>query len=196
MRQLRELINRGRTEFGQSQRLRIGVFVIAGILAFYSFLVLRDWRSGLHDHYVERRQYLRKLKALAGQNQWVARAEAMARIRSALEAEIPTAASPGLAQASAQTWVRDLALTHGVAVQVQAQTPQAVEGQPGLWREPMVISGPLPPRAVLNLIQQIEKRSSLSVIEEATIFNRENQTFQLTIVSFVRVAGGDANVAR
>lgn len=189
MSRLGEGIARARLEFSQNQRLRIGVFVIAGILAFYSFLVLRDWRASLQDHYVERRQYLRKLKGLAGQSQWPARAEAIARSRRALEAEIPTVASPGLAQAAAQTWLRDMAAVHGEAVQVQSQPAQAVDGQPGLWRLPMVLSGALPTRSVLNLIEQVEKRRSLSVIDQALIINRENQTFELTVVSYARVAG-------
>lgn len=190
MSRLGDAFGRARLEFSQNQRLRIGVVLIAGILALYSFLVLRDWRASLQDHYVERRQYLRKLKGLAGQSQWPARAEAIARSRRALEAEIPTVASPGLAQAGAQTWLRDLVAVHGAGVQVQSQPPQAVEDHPGLWRVPIVISGALPPRSVLNLIQQVEKRSSLSVIEQALIINRENQTFELTVVSYARVSGG------
>lgn len=188
--------NRARNEFARNQRLRFGVLVMAAILAFYSFLVLRDWRAGLHDQYVERRQYLRKLKSLAGQNQWPVRAEQMSRVRKALEAEIPAFASQGLAQASAQTWARDLAAVHGSAVQVQSQPSQPVDGQPELWRVPVVLTGSLPPRAVVNLIQQIEKRGSLSVVEQALILNRENQTFQLTVVSFVRVAGRGVDAAR
>ena len=193
---LGEWRDRARTEFVQNQRLRIGILVIAGILAFYSFLVLLDWRTALHGDYVERRQYLRKLNSLAGQSQWPVRAEQMSRLRRALEAEIPVLASQGLAQASAQTWVRDLAAVYGPAVQVQSQPPERIEGQPELWRVPIVISGSLPPKAVLGLIERIEKRGSLSVIEQALILNRENQTFQLTVVSFVRVAGGSADADR
>lgn len=187
---------RARNELAQNQRLRFGVLVIAAILAFYSFLVLRDWRADLHDRYVERRQYLRKLKSLAGQNQWPVRAEQMSRFRKALEAEIPTFPSQGLAQASAQTWASDLAAVRGSSVQVQSQPSQPVDGQPELLRVPVVLSGSLPPRAVLSLIEQIEKRGSLSVIEQASILNRENQTFQLTVVSFVRVPGRGDDAAR
>ena len=190
---IREQVARARLELAQNKRLRLGLFAIAGILAFYSFLVLTDLRSSLHEQYVERREYLRKIRALAGQDQWIERAEQISRVRKALEAEIPSFASPGLAQASAQTWVRDMAAVHGTAVRVQTQLPEAVEGTPGLWRIPMMISGSLPPRPVLNLIQNIEKRTSLAVIEESLILNRQNQTFQLTVVSYVRVAGGAAD---
>ena len=190
MSQVQDWIKLARNELAQNQRLRIGILAIAGIVVFYAFLVLGDWRSSLHEQYVERRQYLRKLRELAGQSQWTVRADAISRVRKELEAQIPVVASPGLAQASAQTWIRSLAAVHGSAVQVQSQPPLAVDGQPGLWRIPLVVSGTLAPRTVVNLVQQIEKHSSLSVIEEATILNRENQTFQLTVVSYARVAGG------
>ncbi len=196
MKALRELAARARLELAQNQRLRIGVLAIAAILAFYSFLVLNDLRASLLEQYVERRQYLRKLRVVAVQKDWPARAEEMQRVREALEAEIPAFASAGLAQASAQTWVRDLAAVHGEAVRVQTQSPEAIEGTPGLWRVPMVVSGSLAPRAVINLIQQIEKRTSLSVIEEALILNRQNQTFQLTVVSYARVTEGEVDAGR
>lgn len=193
MNSLRDLLARARLEFAQNQRLRIGVLAIAAILAFYSFLVLNDLRTSLHDQYVERRQYLRKLRTVAVQKEWPARAEEMSRVREALEAEIPEFASASLAQASVQGWVGELAAVHGTAVRVQTQPAEAIPGTPGLWRVPMVVSGSLAPRAVINLIQQVEKRTSLSVIEEALILNRQNQTFQLTVVSYARVAGGEAD---
>ncbi len=191
-----QLIAQARQELAKNPRLRLGLVVIVAILALYCALVLVDWRGRLQDQYVERRQYLHKLREMAKQDEWPARAEAAARVRKALEAEIPEVASIGLAQAGAQTWARDLAAVHGGAVQVQAQEPQAVEEQPGLMRVPIVLSGSLPPRAVLNMIQQIEKRGSLAVIEEAMLLNRENQTFQMTVVSYVRVAGDDADAGR
>lgn len=190
------LISQVRQELARNARLRLGLLLIAAILAFYAAVLMVDWRSGLHEHYVERRQFLRKLLDMANQDEWPARAAAAARVRKALEAEIPEVASLGLGQAAAQTWARDLTAVNGDAVQVQTREPQPVDQQPGLMRVPIVLSGALPPRAVLNIIQQIEKRGSLVVIEEAMLLNRENQTFQLTVVSYVRVTGDDTDASR
>lgn len=183
-------------DVARNPRLQLGLVAIATILVFYSALLLVDWRANLYKQYVERRHYLHKLRDMAIENEWPARAEASAQTRKALEAEIPAVASLSLAQAGAQTWARDLAAVHGAAVQVQAQEPQEVQGQPGLMRVPIVLSGTLAPRAVLNIIQQIEKRGSLAVIEESLLLNRENQTFQLTVVSYVRVTGADVDATR
>ncbi len=183
-------------ELAKNPRLRLGLAVIGVILAVYSALLLIDLRGRLHEHYVERRQYLQKLRQMASQDEWPLRAVSAAQMRKALEAEIPEVASIGLAQAGAQTWARDMAAVHGSAVQVQAQEPQEVEDQPGLMRVPITLSGALPPKAVLNIIQQVEKRGSLAVIEQAMLLNRENQTFQLTVVSYVHVAGENADAGR
>lgn len=192
----RERGRRLREELGGNARLRWGLVVISAILAVQLFLVLSDWRTSLHDRYVERRQYLRKLRTLAGQEQWLSRASEASRLRKALEAEIPEVATLGLAQANAQAWVRDLASAHGQTVRVQARPPAAIEGEPGLYKIPVVLSGSLPPAAVINLIQRVEKHPSLAVIENAVLLNRENRTFELAVVSFARVKEAPADAGR
>ena len=191
-----QLMAQVQQELAKNPRLRLGLAVIGVILAVYCALLLIDLRGRLHEHYVERRQYLQKLRQMASQDEWPLRAESAAQLRKALEAEIPEVASVGLAQAGAQSWARDMAAVHGSAVQVQAQEPQEVEEQPGLMRVPIILSGALPPKAVLNIIQQVEKRGSLAVIEQAMLLNRENQTFQVTVVSYVRVPRENADAAR
>ena len=191
-----QLMAQVQQELAKNPRLRLGLAVIGVILAVYCALLLIDLRGRLHEHYVERRQYLQKLRQMASQDEWPLRAESAAQLRKALEAEIPEVASVGLAQAGAQSWARDMAAVHGSAVQVQAQEPQEVEEQPGLMRVPIILSGALPPKAVLNIIQQVEKRGSLAVIEQAMLLNRENQTFQVTVVSYVRVPRENADAVR
>ena len=191
-----QLMAQVQQELAKNPRLRLGLAVIGVILAVYCALLLIDLRGRLHEHYVERRQYLQKLRQMASQDEWPLRAVSAAQMRKALEAEIPEVASVGLAQAGAQSWARDMAAVHGSAVQVQAQEPQEVEEQPGLMRVPIILSGALPPKAVLNIIQQVEKRGSLAVIEQAMLLNRENQTFQVTVVSYVRVPRENADAVR
>lgn len=181
-----------RKEIAGNRRLALGVAAIAAIVTVYAVLALADWRASLHERYVERRQYLRKVRSLAGQGAWEARAEQMRRLRKALEAEIPSAASPGLGQAMAQSWLRKQVEPYGPAVQVQTRPVEEVEGQPGLVRVPTVVSGALSPRSVVNLLRRIESNSTLTVVEQALILNRENQTFELTVVAYVRIGERDA----
>lgn len=177
-----------RRQWAGNRRLRLGVFAIAGILALYLFLVLQDWRAALAQEYGARTEHLYKMRALAGQDEWIERARVMAELREALEAEIPEATTPGLAQASVQGWVRDVVSAYGGdSVLVQPQDAVPVPGRPGLWRVPVAISGPLHPDRYLDLVAGIERRQSLSVIEQARVLNRENKTFSMTVVAYFRI---------
>lgn len=182
-----------RDEWSRNARLRWGVAVIALVIGVWVFLVLRDWRDALAEEYLDRHAYLVKMQSLVGQDEWLERAEAAARIRAALEAEIPLADTIGIAQATVQTWARDLVAASGAELQVQAQAAQEVEGHPGLFRVPVVISGGLQAPKVMELIRQVESYGSLAVIEESLIMNRQNETFSLTVVAYFQVQEGVAD---
>ncbi|MDG6348856.1 hypothetical protein QAA18_08930 [Luteimonas sp. 8-5] len=194
MKALAPALANARRELAANPRLRYGVLAIAAILVLYLFLVLQDWQSGLAERHASRSGYLAKMQALAGQEVWIQRAAAVARTRAALEAEIPEMATLGLAQASAQGWLRDAVVAFGQDVQVQAQTP-AQTSQGSIWRVPVVISGRLDPARYIQLLRQIESRPTLAVIEQATVVNRQNRTFSLTVVSYYRIKEAPADAA-
>lgn len=178
-------------------RLQAALGVIAALLGLYAVLVLLDLRKAQEDAYVERRLQLQKMRTLAGQDAWIGRAQAAARVRQALAAEIPEFETVGVAQAQLTSWVREIAQAFaGDAVQIQSQTAQQVAGEAGLWRIPVVLAGEAPPARVLDLMQQVERRSVLTVIEQALVMNRENKTFSLTVVAYVRVRGATQDATR
>lgn len=170
-------------------RLRTWTFVAAAIVGVYVFLVLSDWRMALAREHSERAVYMRKLRTLAGEPEWLERAQAAARLRKALEAQVSRAATLGIAQAEVQAWARERVAALGGQAQVVAQAPAEVEGQAGLWRIPVVISGTAEPDQVVQLIQLAERSQALAVIEQSTILNRENRTFSLTVVFYYLVEG-------
>lgn len=177
-----------RRQWVANRRLRIGIIAIGAIVALYLFLVLRDWRESLAVEYAARTEHLYKMQALAGQDEWLERARAMAEVRRGLEAELPDAATPGLAQASVQGWARDVVAAYGdegVTVQVNDAIP--VEGHPGVWRVPVAINGPLRADGYLDLVATIERRNTLAVIEQARVLDRENKMFALTMVAYFRI---------
>ena len=176
-----------RREWAANPRLRLGVVAIGVIVAIYLSLVLRDWNASLAQDYAERTGYLAKMQALAGQDAWIERAASAAEVRSALEAEIPEVATIGLAQATVQGWVREAAVAFGEDVQVRAAAPVPVAEGSDIWRVPVTVGGKLDPARYVQLLAQIERRPTLAVIEEATVLNRENRTFSLTVVSYYRV---------
>jgi len=182
-----------RRQWAANRRLRIGIVAIAAIVVLWLFLVLGDWRESLAAEYAARTEHLYKMQALAGQDEWVERARAMAEVRRGLEAELPDAATPGLAQANVQGWARDVVAAYGDEdVTVQVSDAVQVDGHPGVWRVPVAINGPLRPGKYLDLVAAIERRNTLAIIEQARVLDRENKTFSLTVVAFFRIQPGEA----
>lgn len=180
-------LTQARKEFADNPRLRIGAWAIVAIVVFYLWLVLADWRAQMQKEYATQSQQLQKIRSLAGQDEWLQRAERARALREALQAQIPEVATLGLAQASVQTLARNLAAASGNAIRIQAQAPTPVAGNEGLWRVPVVISGGLGAEQVLQLVRRIESERNLMAIEQAMILNRDNRTFSLTVVAFFRV---------
>lgn len=175
-------------EVAANQRLQMGLAAILGILAVYVFLVLVDLQAAQASKYVQKTEQLAKMRALAGQQAWIGRAQAVARVRRGLDAEIPSVETVGVAQAQLMTWVRDLGqAAGGEAVQIQSREPQRVSAESDVWRIPVVISGAATHEKVVQMIQQVERRSVLTVVDQALIMNRENKTYSLTLVAFARI---------
>ena len=182
-------------EVAGNRRLQAGLAAIAMILTVYVFLVLVDLRTAQALQYSERTEQLAKMRALAGHDAWIGRAQSVARVRRGLDAEIPRVETIGVAQAQLMTWVRDMGQSAGgEAVQIQSQEPQRVVADKDLWRIPVVISGAAGADRVVQMIQQVEKRSVLTVVDQVLIMNRENKTYSLTLVGFARIGerGADA----
>jgi hypothetical protein len=183
-------------EVAGNRRLQAGLAAIAVITAVYVFLVLVDLHGVQSREYSARTQQLAKMRALAGQDAWIGRAQSVARVRRGLDAEIPRVETVGVAQAQLMTWVRDMGQSSGGdAVQIQSQEPQRVVADGDVWRIPVVITGAAPPDKVVQMIQQVEQRSVLTVVEQALIVNRENRTYSLTLVAFARIGEGSADAA-
>ena len=181
-------------EVAGNRRLQAGLAGIVLILAVYVFLVLLDLRTAQAGDYSQKTEQLAKMRALAGQDAWIGRAQSVARVRRGLDAEIPRVETVGVAQAQLMTWVRDLGQSAGgEAVQIQSQEPQRVAGEADLWRIPVVISGAATPDKVVQMIQQVEKRSVLTVVDQVLVMNRENKTYSLTLVAFAHITERSAD---
>jgi len=181
-------------EVAGNRRLQAGLAGIVLILAVYVFLVLLDLRTAQAGDYSQKTEQLAKMRALAGQDAWIGRAQSVARVRRGLDAEIPRVETVGVAQAQLMTWVRDLGQSAGgEAVQIQSQEPQRVAGEADLWRIPVVISGAATPDKVVQMIQQVEKRSVLTVVDQVLVMNRENKTYSLTLVACAHIAERSAD---
>lgn len=169
-------------------RLRWGAIAIVAILLLYLVLVLMDWRAALHQEYQQRTTDLYKMAALAGQDQWLVRAQEARSLRRALEAEIPSATSIGIAQAEVQTTTRQVLTAFGPTLNSASQSPVQVAGRPGLWRIPVTINGVVQPRLLLEILRRIEGSSKLTVIEQFSLVLQQGRpVLSMVVVAYYRI---------
>lgn len=190
-----------RAEWGSNPRLRWGALIALAIGFVYLCLVLVDWRRELHDQYQQRTLQLYKMTALAGQEQWLLRAQAAQSVEKALQAEVPDAATIGLAQAEVQTFVRQLINAFGRRLGSEARPPSEVPGQPGLWRIPVTLRGLVSHPQMLEMLRRVEDSDRLMVIDEFSFtFIKGVPNMSMTLVAYYRVGKSTAreagNVAR
>lgn len=178
-------------ELRANPRLRAGVIAIATILAVYIVLALFDWRAAVADRYVDKRDQLWRMQAVAGEDHWLDRAAAAKAARDHLAAEIPFAKTVGLAQAAVQAQVRELADASGTSTRIQPEAPTRVDGWDELYRVPVVLSGTFEPAALLQLVRRVESGNNLVTIESLAFMNRQSKTAAVTLVFFYRIAPDD-----
>lgn len=177
-----------REEWKGNPRLRWGTIAAAAIAFIYLCLVLVDWRRDLHAHYQERSLHLYKMTALAGQEYWVARAQSAQAVEKALQAEIPAAATIGLAQAEVQAMVRKLMNAYGRKLTTEARPPTELAGQRGLWRIPVTMRGVTSQAQMLEILRLLESSDRLVTIEQFSFtFAQGVPNFSLTLVAYYRV---------
>lgn len=186
-----EQLRGAREEWRNNPRLRWAAALAVGIGFLYLCLLLSDWRRDLHAQYQQRTLQLYKMASLAGQEHWLVRAQEAQVAEKALQAEIPNAATIGLAQAEVQTMVRQLIDAFGSKLVSEARPPVEVSGQPGLWRIPVTLRGQLSQGQMLEILRRLEDSDRLVVIDEFSFAMTQGApTMSLTLVAFYRIGNG------
>lgn len=176
-------------QWRENPRLRLGGWVVLAILALYLFLVLGDARQAWAVRVAEASDRLERVRSLVGQDVWVERAAQAAQSLSALEAEIPAAATPGLAQAAMQGRLRELVSSYGDAVVVEVAAASPVDGDEGWIRVPATLTAQaIASGRALQLVQSLEAQPQLVVVDSLAFDNREPSRMVLTVHGFYRLA--------
>lgn len=179
-----------RDEWKSNPRLRWSAVIALAIGFLYLCLLLVDWRRQLHEDYQQRTLKLYKMTELAGQEHWLVRAQAAQSVEKALQAEIPQAATIGLAQAEVQTFARQLINAFGNKLGSDARPPAEVAGQPGVWRVPVTLRGAVSQPQLLQILRRVEDADRLMVIDEFSFtFARGIPTMSMTLAAYYRIGG-------
>lgn len=172
--------------------LRWAGLAIAILLASLIVQGLESARTERQKAAIEAEQNLRRILALKGQDAWLEREQSTRQLRDALSARIPEVATPGMAQAALQSWLRGITsgfeARQNVTIRVNRSGP--VEGMPDVIRVNAALNGIFSPRQSLGLLRQIEDSPNLLVVETITLQSDDSNTLHLTVNAYYRIKEG------
>lgn len=172
-------------------RLRAGGAIIGVILALWLLLSLSDWKAASASAYGDESARLQKIRALSGQTVWLQRAEAARKLERALEAEIPSAKTAGLAQAAFQTQLGELVRRSGGVLRVQVSPANSDTGVPDVWRVPATIDGEISLPQIQQVLHELETSPNLITIETLTLTNRDKVRLSTSVQAYYRLPAGE-----
>lgn len=171
-------------------RLQAFLSLAVLLLLGWVFLVLGDLRAAQLQRREQALERYVQMRQLVGQDVWLQRADAAERLARTLDAEIPPARSPGLAQADFQGWLKTIVDDQGQSARMDVQAPTYLEDPDDVVRVTAVVSGGMEPRRVWQMIQRIESGVSLVTIPLLTVrSDGANKTYSLTVQGYYRLPG-------
>lgn len=185
--QIREL----KRQLEASPWLKWAGLAIALLLAAFVLQSMDGVRTERQKAAIEAEQNLRRILSLKGQDAWLEREKNAQQLRDALTAQLPGVATPGMAQAALQSWLRGVTASfdskQNVTIRVNRSGP--VDGMPDVIRVNAALNGALSPRQSLGLLRQIENSPNLIAVETLTVLSDDSNTLHLTVNAYYRVKG-------
>ncbi len=140
-------------ELQNNRRLRLGLWLIIGILAAYGLMLLDEQRQALSKDFQTRLERLAHLQSLVNQKQWSARMQGISQLKVLFEEKFWRANSKGLAEADVKSWL-DLKTQHARLTNARVNVENAVDlaKLPQLWMINAEIQADFTPQAIQELL--------------------------------------------
>ena len=184
-----------RAQAGAAPWLKWALPVVAMLALATVWQALESLRTDLQQSAIGREVELRRILALQGEDVWFERAKQATELRDRLRAEMPPAATAGLAQASFQSWLQDSALAGlpADAIRISGVSSSTIDGLDGVRRVQATLGGALSARQALGVLRQIESSDNLIVVETTMIRSDQNPMFTATLNAYYRLQPGSAD---
>jgi hypothetical protein len=173
-----ELLSQLRDNF----RLRLGLWLIAAIVAGYGLNFLEQQRQQLSAEYRNAALHLQKLQSVANQQEWQARAAEMAANRTQIETRLWQANSKGLAQATLQTWL-DQQINAAAIAAPRLKVESAIE-KDGLWQVSARLDGSFSRAALEKLLLLLWNHPQWIIVNSLELQATGNARFSLVASAY------------
>lgn len=178
-------------EIRANARLRLGLWAVAGIVGLQIGFWLQDLRGGAVLSYGQAQKRLARVEAMAGEREWVARAEEARRLRVTMEERLWVADSKGLAQAVVQNWLdQRVAALNLQKARVNTQPAVEMEGGGGYWQVTAKVEGSYRSHEVEALLAEMAGYERLLVVDSLQVSRQREPRFTLVVKAFFSMPGG------
>lgn len=175
-------------ELKTNVRLRLGLWLIAAILGFYSILAVDDYRQKLIKDYQSQAGHLMQLQSVSNETQWAARIEQIRALKIPLEEKLWRSTSKGLAQATLQTWLDSQAKIAKLQVhRLTMEEPIETKEQPPLWQISAQMDGVFISEGFEQLLLNIANHSQWVIVDRLDIQAPPNGRFTLVVTAYFQV---------
>lgn len=174
-------------ELKKNTRLRIGLWLIIAIVAFYSLLLLNDYQLQLHNQYQNKVTHLARLQDVTSQAEWIERVKLAESAKVSLEQKLWVAASKGLAQADFQAWIGgQISAAKIQEPRLQVEEAKDVPQQTHIWLVNAKLEGIFEPEALERLFLNFAEHPQWVVVDsfEVRPSNRKPRFILLMSVYF------------
>jgi len=174
-----------------------GLLGAAGVLILLSGLYgLWSLTSSMGNQLEISKATLARLQAEASSDAWPARLEAARALKTQLTVRLWDAPTPGLAEASFETWLRNHFSQHGGTLQqVQITRSPALgrDGQPsatlaGLQRMTAKVIAPFDQRVLVNVLADAADAEKIIIVDRVIVRAGANSRLEMDISTFIRSA--------
>lgn len=180
-------------QVNENRRLQWALALIVVLLLGFLWQSMNNVRKDAQQVAIDAEVDLRRVRSLQGQDVWLQRAAESEITHKALLAELPETASPGLAQATLQSWLREIsAASTGREIRVTVEPAVLLPTHERVLRVNATLNGNVPARQAFNLLHQIESSNHLMVIESVMIRSDLNNIFNLTLNAYYRLPDSEA----
>ena len=172
-------------ELKKNTRLRIGLWLILAIVAFYSLLLLNDYKLDLQGQYQAKVAHLARLQDVTSQAEWIERAELAKSAKIILEEKLWIAASKGLAQADFQAWLGGQVNAAKIKEpQIQVEEAKDAPQQTNIWLVNAKLDGIFEPEAIDRLFLNFAQHQKWIVVDSFEV-RQSNRKPRFTLLMSV-----------
>jgi hypothetical protein len=194
-----------RSNLRNNPRLRIGLWIIAGIVWLYLLLSLRDEVDAITSEYRALAVKTARAESIARQSEWIARAAPAKALAFTAENRLWQESSLGLAQAAVQDWLNQAVQQAGVVKpvltvaaqeEVRADTSDASNAnkpakpapEADMWKVNARLGFDFSPKSFYNIMERISGSEKTFVIESMSVKGTPAHV-DLLLVAYFRPSG-------